>query len=444
MKKWKKVLLDNWALKLVSLIIAFVLWFVVISIDDPVDDKIFTNIRVNLINTELLTDKDKVYEVLEGTNVVRSVSFEAPKSIRDEIEAGDIIAEADFNNMTSTDTVPITFHCPKYGSDVTNISGNIGYVKLNVEEKASKWIDIRYNLIGEVAEGFVVGGVSLDQNRLEIEGPESKIAEIYNAVVDVNVKGISSDMSARADVRLRNAEGNLLNYENVSKTADNVKVSVIVHATKEIPVIYTIMGTPAEGYMATGEIDASPEKVLVAGTASALSNITELVVPSEELDITDESENFVKEINLRRLLTGGINFADKEFNGKAKVTVYIEEIVEQELEISNLNIQIINKPYGRIVDYLKNYEIPNLRIRGLERYVSTVDADSIRGIVDIEAWMAEREMTQLPSGTYQIPVVFELDENVEQVEPVLITLESLTTEEYANRTQSEIEDVPAE
>ena len=65
MKKWKELLVNNWGLKLISLTIAFALWFVVISVNDPVDQKSFANIKVNLINTELLTDRDKVYEVLE-------------------------------------------------------------------------------------------------------------------------------------------------------------------------------------------------------------------------------------------------------------------------------------------------------------------------------------------------------------------------------------------
>ena len=116
---------NNWGLKLISLSIAFALWFVVISINDPVDDKTFNNISVSLKDTELLTDKGKVYEVLEGSDLLRYVTFNAPKSIREKIEASDIIAEADFNEMTSTDTVPIKFSCPKYSNDVTDITGNI-------------------------------------------------------------------------------------------------------------------------------------------------------------------------------------------------------------------------------------------------------------------------------------------------------------------------------
>lgn len=436
MKKFKELLFNNWGLKLISLSIAFALWFVVISINDPVDDKTFTNIKVSLENTELLTDKGKVFEVLEGTNQLRTVSFNAPKSVREKIEATDIIAEADFNDMTSTDTVPIKFSCPKYGNDVTDITGNISYVKLNVEEKISKWIDIKYNPIGEVAEGYVIHNVALDQNRLEITGPASKVSEVARAVVDVNVTDIMNDISARGSIQLRNAGDKTLNYESIEKNIDNVKVSVVVYPTKEIPVIYKATGIPEKGYMKTGEIEATPETVKVAGPATVLNSTSELVVPQEELDVTGATDNFVKDVNLRRLLPAGLGFADKSFDGKAKVTVFIEKVAEEELEITKLNLQITNKPANKVIEYAENVEIPSLKIRGLERYVSLVNVDTLRGIVDIGTWMNENRMGDLSSGTYQVPVEFALTSKIEQVEPVFVTLEVMTPEEFADKASA--------
>ena len=147
MKNWryhKEKLLSNWGLKLASLSIAFTLWFVVIIIDDPVDAKTFTNIQVKLVNTELITDNNMVYEILEDSAVVKKITFDAPKSVRDVIEPTDIVAEADFENLTATDTVAITYSCPKYAS-VSNISGNVANVKLSIEDKATKWVNIEWN-----------------------------------------------------------------------------------------------------------------------------------------------------------------------------------------------------------------------------------------------------------------------------------------------------------
>lgn len=434
MKKWKDLLLDNLGLKLISLSIAFALWFVVISIDDPVDDKTFSNIKVNLVNTELLEDKNMVYEVLEGTDELRTVTFDAPLSIREKIEAGDIIAEADLDELTTTDTVPIRFSCPKYSKDVTNISGNIGYVKLNIEEKDSKWIDIDYNLVGEVAAGYVINNISLDQNRLEIEGPASKIAEITGAVVDVNVAGITNDISTRVDIHLKNADGAELNYATVNKNAENVKVTVDINATKEVPIEYQVMGVPAEGYEATGVIDATPQTIVIAGTTAALNNVTKIVVPAEEIDITGATENLDLMINLRPYLPSGVGFANKEFDGKAHLIVYVEELIEDELEVTTRDYEIINKPDGMLMEYPEDTEMPKLQIRGLEEYVSAIEVKDLNGVIDVAAWMESQSIEELASGTYQLPITFEIPENVEQVEQVMVTIEFITPAELAKRS----------
>lgn len=437
MKKWKQLLVNNWGLKLISLSIAFALWFVVISVNDPVDQKSFANIKVNLKSTELLTDKDKVYEVLEGTDQLRSVTFEAPKSIREKIEASDIIAEADFNDMTSTDTVPIKFYCPKYSNDVTEIEGNFSYVKLRVEQKVSKWIDIKYNTIGTVAEGYVISGVSLDQNRLEITGPASKVAEVSKAVVDINVTDIMNEISTRGSIQLRDADGKSLNYDSITSNVDNVKVTVGVYPTKEIPVEYNIVGVPENGYVHTGEMDTEIKTVVVAAPAALLNNTNVLVVPESELDITGATGNVVKDINLRKLLPAGMIFEDKSFDGKSEVTIFIEKLAEAELQVTRQNLQITNKPANKVIEYPEGVQIPSLKLQGLERYVSTVTEENLRGIVDVGAWMQSNQMEELSSGTYQIPVEFALVSKVEQVEPVYVTLEVMTPEEFADRARNQ-------
>jgi len=440
MKKWKKLLLDNWGLKLISLTIAFALWVFVISIDDPVDDKTFNNIKVKLVNTELITDDNMVYEVLESTDILRSVTFEAPKSIREKIEVGDIIAEADLNELTTTDTVPIRFSCPKY-RDVTNISGNIGYVKLDIEEKTSKWIDITYNLVGEVAEGYVINSINLDQNRLEIEGPASKIAEVTKAVVDVNVAGISNNMSAPVDIHLKSASGAELSYATITKNADQVKVSVVIYATKEVPIEYSVTGEPAEGYEATGETEITPQTILIAGTTTSLHNVSKITIPASEVDITDATGNYEKTINLRNYLPSGITFADKQFDGKTNVVVYIEPLIDKELEITTRNLEITTKPENMIINYAANTDIPEVVIRGLQREVDLVEVNDVFGSIDILGWMEDQGLTTLASGTYQIPVSFEVPESVEQVGRVRVALEFITAEDLTARNAETLPEV---
>lgn len=69
----KKLLLHNWSLKLASLVLAAILWFLVVAINDPMDIRTYYNVPVKLTNTELLDKENKVYEVLDGTDKVNVI-----------------------------------------------------------------------------------------------------------------------------------------------------------------------------------------------------------------------------------------------------------------------------------------------------------------------------------------------------------------------------------
>lgn len=421
-EKIKKLVLDNWGLKLISLLLAFVLWFVVISIDDPVREKSFSNIPVQLINTEELEEKGMVWEILDGTDVLKTVTFEAPLSVRETIEASDIIAQADLGEITVAETVAIEFLCPKYSSQVTNISGSVSNVKLKVEEKASKWINIEYKLVGDVASGYVVGGVYLEQNRLEIAGPQSRINEVTKAVVYVDVAGAKAgELSARVDVHLLDENRNEVTYPNVSKNTDAIKVTVDVHATKEVPVEYTVSGTPAEGYLLNGVVTVSPDKVLIAGPSSTLNRITKVTIPLKELDVTGATGNLDKVIDLKNYLSSGVYFADSGFDGKVRVVVEVEPIVEKKITLDKNKIKLINVPEGYSANFPDNVNMPTVVLRGLQAELN--DVGGITGTIDVMAWFETLDTDVFPLGVNALPVELVIPEQLEQAGDVTVYVE---------------------
>ena len=423
-QKLKKLLLDNWGLKLISLVLAFVLWFVVISIDDPVREKSFPNIKVNLINTEELEEKGMVWEILDGTDVIKTVSFDAPLSVRETIEASDIIAQADLGEITVAETVAIEFLCPKYSNQVTNISGSIANVKLRVEEKVSKWINIEYKLVGEVADGYLVGGVSMEQNRLEIAGPQSKINEVTKAIVYVDVAGAKAgELSARVDVHLLDTSGKEVSYPNVTKNTDAIKVTVDVHTTKEVPVEYTVSGIPAEGYLLNGVVTVTPDRVLVAGPGTAINKVNKVSIPLKELDITGATGNVEKIIDLRGYLPNNVYFGEEGFDGKVSVVVEVEPVAEKKITLEKDNITLINIPEGYIVEFPDNIGMPAVTLRGLKAELNVVG--DIVGTVDVTEWFESLDEESLPLGIHALPVDLVIPDQFEQVGDVTINVEFL-------------------
>ena len=416
----KKLLTRNLGLKLASLLLAFVLWFLVAQIYDPKDTVTFNNIQVRLINTELLDEEGKVYEVLDNSNLVR-VTVTGPQSIvKSELRRSDIVAEADMSKLTEINTIAITYYCENISNDSVEIKGNHDSVRLNVEDKTSKWIKLESNTIGDVASGYMIGNVTLDQTNIEVTGPKSAISQVDHAGVDINVTDSTTSLSANVDIKLYDADDNELVLESVKKNVDSAYMTVEVLATKEVPVEIEYMGVPEDGYMATGEVESSVPTVRIAGTVSTLVGISAITVPEDRMNITGQSDNLVDIINLKEYLPANVRLADKSFDGKITATVYIEPIVSKDLTVAAENISVTGVPDGMEAEITSTAEEYNITVSGLSRDVSILHDSSVTGILNLTQWMEDNGVEELTPGTYTIPVTFNLAEDITVVPDINI------------------------
>lgn len=416
----KKLLTRNLGLKLASLLLAFVLWFLVAQIYDPKDTVTFNNIQVRLINTELLDEEGKVYEVLDNSNLVR-VTVTGPQSIvKSELRRSDIVAEADMSKLTDINTIAITYYCENISNDSVEIKGNHDSVRLNVEDKTSKWIKLESNTIGDVASGYMIGNVTLDQTNIEVTGPKSAISQVDHAGVDINVTDSTTSLSANVDIKLYDADDNELVLESVKKNVDSAYMTVEVLATKEVPVEIEYMGVPEDGYMATGEVESSVPTVRIAGTVSTLVGISAITVPEDRMNITGQSDNLVDIINLKEYLPANVRLADKSFDGRITATVYIEPIVSKDLTVAAENISVTGVPDGMEAEITSTAEEYNITVSGLSRDVSILHDSSVTGILNLTQWMEDNGVEELTPGTYTIPVTFNLAEDITVVPDINI------------------------
>lgn len=416
----RKKLLNNLGLKLISLVLAFLLWFVVVQVGDPKDDRDMGNIQVKLINTELLEKENKVYEILDGTDKVR-VTVYAPKSVFTQLRNGDITAEADVSKLTDINTVPITFSATN--SNIVSIKGSHDVVKLNVEERDKKYVTLMYDAVGQVADGYMVYSLSPDQNRIEVSGPKSAVEQVKYAGVEIDVTDATSNLTANVDIKLFDAEGNVVERTNLVKNVDYVKMSAEILAVKEVPIELDYTGTPAEGYMATGKVESDPLTVKVAGTAASLIRIGSISIPAEELDITDAESDVEKVIDIREYLPDNIKLADLGFNGRINATAYIGRVEKKTLHVSVQDVLVRNVPEGLEAEINESAETEfSLVVSGLRTHIASLRQENVSGAVDIAAWMEENGINRLTPGTYTIPVVFSLSDNVTLETPVTVKI----------------------
>lgn len=417
----KNKLTANISLKIVSLLFAFLIWLVVNNINDPIIERYYMNIPVKLLNTELITDSGQVYEVLDDTTVIDRVTVWAPRSVFSSLSAGNIVATADVNELSSLDTIRINLTTNLNVNDIEKIEGSIDTVKLHIENLRTKSLALKATVSGSVEEGYLLGEITPDQNLVRVSGPESIISQVSKAVADVPVTGFTSDIADNAEIKLYDSEDNLIQDSRITQNIKSVGVKVSLYRTMEVPIYFSTTGTPAAGYKVLGEIEGSIDRVMIAGKESALKNINSIEVSGEKLDISGLREDFVTEISLRDYLPENVFLADSSQN-KVEVTAHIQSQITRNLVVSGDSVDVVNVPEGYRATIEELEENIDIGVQGFAADVSGIRGAELKGRVDILKWMADEDMAEPIEGYYQVEVDFGLPDDVEVIRPLTVMM----------------------
>lgn len=429
MKDKRPAIFENLGLKIISVVVAILMWLVVTNSSDPVVWRQQVNIPVRILNTELLTAEGKVYTILDDSATIPVVNYSAPRSIADSIKPENIVATADMQELTNVNTVRIRLSSNIYNTQIESIEGSIDSVKFSIEDRKTSAFLLQVSTTGQPAAGYTVGEVTSEQNQIRVSGPESLVSAIRTASAVVDITGAASNITTYADVRLYDEDGDQIPTADLTMNITSVKVTVSILGTKTLPISVRPTGQPAPGYLVSGEATVSPASVEMAGRTSALGSYSEITVPEEELDITDATETVVQEIDITPYVPELIRFADSDYDGIVTVTVPIEAQATDEIDIMISDIAMENVPEGMTAEIVTEDLSPaagmlQVTVQGLDRTLSTVQAAQLMPYIDVGAAIALAGEQTGEEGVGLIPaqVVLLLPEGVQAENVPVVSL----------------------
>ena len=401
----------NWGLKLVSFLFAVLVWIVVTNINDPITPLPVSDVPVIIRHGELLTERGQVYEVLDNTDVIDTVTIYAHRSVIETLDKSNVVAIADMEELTSVDTIPIRLSTNKYNDSLESIRGSIDSVKLNIEDKQTRSIPIRANVAGEVQEGYMLGNVSTEQNLIRVSGPESTVSQIARAQAEVNVSGFTSNINTDADIRLYDEEGNEIPSGGLERSISKVRVSVEILEKKTVPIRYTVVGTPADGYRLTGESECTRNNVVIAGRSNVVQKIDSIKIPDGVVDVTGATENVTTPVDLKEYLPEGTVLAEEDFSGLINITVYVDQEVRRLLTKAVSDIRIYGVPVGFEAEITNPEGHCSIALLGLASELDEINLNTLEVSIDVAEWLENDGIEEPESGYYRIPVSVSIPED---------------------------------
>ena len=427
--KFKDLILHNFALKILAVVLAVVIWVAIVNIDNPSRTTMISGIQVVFLNEDALGQKGYTYSVQSGS--VISISVKAPQSIAESLEASDFYAYADFSELSPTsDKAKIYVRCEK--SEVVNqidiVSLRTEYVSLSIDNKLSKEITIESSYTGEPADGYVVGECYVAPDTVTVTGAESIVNRIKTAKVVYDVSNLKQSISEDAKIVFYDENGAEVKSDLLTLNRNTGRINIEIIPTKWIDVNYAVNGEPADGYVVS-ESKGSLERIQIAATKDILDGITSIDIPSDVLSAEGISENTTLTVPLGVYLPSGCRIVSSE----STLTVDITVLRKAEIDYlySDISLTDTNSDYDyKIISNSDNFKIA---ITGEKDVVDTIKP----GNLDITASMAGRKPGKYTvrlnikkntdyniEGTYDITV--EVTEKSEQpTTPVDDTTESI-------------------
>lgn len=382
-KKTMKHLTNNPGLKILSLIIAVILWLIVVNYDNPDMTKTFT-IPVTVTNDRILEEQGKVYEVVGQSNTV-TIYVKGKRRYVDSLSGSDFTATADLSqiidlNVNSDEKlVPINVSVRRYEKDLTITQKTVN-MQIMLEDLSTEQFSISCNTTGTPAEGYAIGEAFVSPNLIKISGPQSIVSRISKVSANVNVEGFTEDITDNVVPTLYDENGSVIEPLQLRLSQEQVAVSVQILGTKTVPVHCEVSGTPAEGYQYIG-LEYAPETVQIKGEPSLLNNIQEIRIPGEAINLDQVTEDMEVSVDITPYLgEEGISLVNPEEN-KIAIRVTIERLEVKNLELPIESLEVLNSPEEYEVSY-GDTKVTVL-VRGRKEEIASLSADQLHGSIDL-------------------------------------------------------------
>ena len=421
----KDLFTKNLGLKIISILAAFVLWLVVVNVDDPIISKTYTGITVEILNEDVLTEQGKCYEILGDSGTI-NVVVTAHRSVLDGMSKDYIKATADLRQLTAVDTIPIEVRSTRFSDRIESVTTRDANVKLSVENLIDKEVSVSVGYEGEPAEGYILAGVENARSTITVSGPESVVSDISRVMASADIKGINRDFSVTEPLYPYDSEGTLISDDRITLSRTVTEIRYIIYSTKTIPISSGYSGNPAPGFGTNGSVITEPASVLIAGKGENFEDMEVIYISPDQVSVEGAAGDIETKVNISDYLPTGVIFADPDFNPEVTVTVGIDQNSRKIIEVPISNITVENVPEGYVVNIVDIGSPIPVEIQGIGDAYDRYSGDLAIGKIDAltlvprNAPAPDQEASSLTTGENDGNVIFDFPSGVSLTNPVSV------------------------
>lgn len=414
-------LTKNLALKIISVIIAIVIWYVVVDFNDPIETESYS-VKIEVINESYISNGKQVYQIADEYKTV-TVYVKGNRSKLKRLQAGSITVTADLTQIVDLErtpvTVPLQASCP--GFSVSDITLSRATIPIVIENVASQEFPVTV-ITGDTSPGkdYEIGVLTPNPDRVTISGPESIVSQIESVVAKIDVTGMTQNGRKTAELILIDKDQEELPESTISDhlTIDGGVTSIDVkvelwrkRSGVKLNVAYS--GAPADGYQVT-EITTTPAEITVAGDETALNKLAQqdntISIPADRVSVEGANSDLRIDVELTDLLPDNLRLSST-MKSSVMVDVTILPNGSKEFKMDVDALQTVNLAPDLTLSYDQT-EL-EIRVKGSLSALNSLDLSTVSAVIDLKG---------KTEGDYTIPVSITLPYGYTLVDDVSINV----------------------
>ena len=366
---------------ILSLVIAFGLWWYVVNNVSVEDDITFNNIPVVREGENVLTEKNLMITDISTETV--SMNLIGSREDLNKVDSSNLSVKINLSNIEEPgERIPLTY-VPSYPATVANTAFEISHknpsvIFISVDYRRTLEIPVMVKWTGTRSENYLYDTENyvLDYTTVTITGPASVADQISYAQVLIDLSDRSESFSESFRYTLCNTDGEPVDAQSITTSVEEVQLSVQIQQIKEVDLVADVVyGGGATDKNTT--VTLSPEVIRVSGGEAVLAELgdTYTVCSINLADIEKASNELKYTINLPEGVTNQTGVSE------VVVTVRFNGLKTKDFVVDK--IEMTNVPEGMVAEII-NANL-TVRVRGPEEEINRLTEKDISAVVDLSA-----------------------------------------------------------
>ena len=265
----------DFLLKILSVIIAILVWFWVVGFETQVTKKKFASIQVQVDKQSLIDMESKYgYTIIVDKEVYVDVTLEGKSSDLNKVKTSDIYAYVDLKNVSQAGEISLPIEI-KEMDFVRVFDQSQSSTILYIDVKTSRPIPVEAKIVQMVRESNIdIGELKITPDSVVVYGPKEVLDTLDHALVEISLGTESINRPAKVTekfILINENEEEVKNQYITTKEITAITVEIPVTIKKEVPLLLNCR----HGYYndKNTRISIIPEKIEIRGVPDDINSI---------------------------------------------------------------------------------------------------------------------------------------------------------------------------